>query len=119
MGRRVEASLVSKCRHFHSTCFDLMEFTFQADVLAGLAPGKGQRLGRADHQARGMPRLSGLEAADLVARQTSPEHARRLFRQLSGNDDELAGSDSNSFHARTFIDINFSRTGDMRRQRRL
>lgn len=50
-----------------------------------------------------MPRLRGLEGADLIPRQTRPEHVRRFLRQLSRDGDELAGGDSNSFHGEIFL----------------
>lgn len=72
--------------------------------------GKGQRLGRAGHQAPCASRLAGLEGTYLVAREPCPEHARRLLPQLSGDGDELARGNSNSLHVRTFIECNFSLT---------
>ena len=50
-----------------------------------------------------MLRFRGLEGADLFPRETRPEHTRRFLRQLSGDGDELAGGDSNSFHGEIFV----------------
>lgn len=49
-----------------------------------------------------MPRLRDLEGADLIPRQTQPEHVRRFLGQLSRDGDELAGGHSNSFHGAIF-----------------
>lgn len=75
---------------------------------SSLSPGQGQRLGRADDQARGQRRLRSSQFVDLVACQARREHPCRLLRHLCGNRDELARGDPDSLHAGTFIGTTFA-----------
>jgi hypothetical protein len=67
------------------------------------ALGEGQRAGRADYGAPDMPRLGGHQFADLITREPSREHPRRLLCQLGRDRDKLSWGDPDALHALTFM----------------